>query len=151
MKVGMYYRDRAGSVGFLLPEDKALLGRLLSHSELPAKEQLHGKRCWLYLRVDTDRQHDQIGLLIQREKVYRFAEENEMRIVGETHELVSGGDIGRYGLQAMTKDAETGKMDYILACDRNRIFRGQSLRHLLAYEDRLHTCGVDILYPYEII
>ena len=74
-----------------------------------------------------------------------------MRIVGETRELVSGGDIGRYGLQAMTKDAETGKMDYILACDRNRIFRGQSLRHLLAYEDRLHTCGVDILYPYEII
>ena len=73
MKVGMYYRDRAGSVGFLLPEDKALLGRLLSHSELPAKEQLHGKRCWLYLRVDTDRQHDQIGLLIQREKLYRFA------------------------------------------------------------------------------
>ena len=49
------------------------------------------------------------------------------------------------------EDAETGKMDYILACDRNRIFRGQSLRHLLAYEDRLHTCGVDILYPYEII
>ena len=151
MKVGMYYRDRAGSVGFLLPEDRALLNRLFSHSELPSREQLQGKRCWPYIRVDTDQQHDQIGLLIQREKLYQFAEEHEMRIVGETRELVSGGDIGRYDLQAMTKDAENGKMDYILACDRNRIFRGQSLRHLLAYEDHLHTCGVDILYPYEII
>lgn len=151
MKVGMYYRDRAGSVGFLLPEDRALLNRLFSHSDLPSREQLQGKRCWLYIRVDTDQQHDQIGLLAQREKLYRFAEGHEMRIVGETRELVSGGDIGRYGLQAMTKDAENGKMDYILACDRNRIFRGQSLWHLLAYEDHLHTCGVDILYPYEVI
>ena len=53
MKVVYYYRGRTGSAGFLLPEDMALLKRLFAHGSLPPKAQLRGKRCWLYLRVNT--------------------------------------------------------------------------------------------------
>ena len=55
MKVVYYYRGRTGSAGFLLPEDMALLKRLFEHGSLPPKAQLRGKRCWLYLRVNTNR------------------------------------------------------------------------------------------------
>ena len=54
MKVVYYYRGRTGSAGFLLPEDMALLKRLFAHGSLPPKAQLRGKRCWLYLRVNTN-------------------------------------------------------------------------------------------------
>ena len=42
MKAVYYYRDPAGSAGFLLPEDAELLERLFSHGSLPSKEQPHG-------------------------------------------------------------------------------------------------------------
>lgn len=38
MKAVYYYRDRTGSAGFLLPEDKALLDRLFTHGSRPTKE-----------------------------------------------------------------------------------------------------------------
>lgn len=51
-KVCYYYRDHSGSAGFTLPDDKTLLQRLFNSPVLPADEQLRGKRCWLYARVD---------------------------------------------------------------------------------------------------
>ena len=63
MKVVYYYRGRTGSAGFLLPEDMALLKRLFAHGSLPPKAQLRGKRCWLYLRVNTNNPAaDEIGI-----------------------------------------------------------------------------------------
>ena len=69
MKVVYYYRGRTGSAGFLLPEDMALLKRLFAHGSLPPKAQLRGKRCWLYLRVNTNNPAaDEIG--ISRQDTY---------------------------------------------------------------------------------
>ena len=63
MKVAYYYRGRTGSAGFRLPEDMALLKRLFAHGGLPPKAQLQGKRCWLYLRVNTSNPAaDEIGI-----------------------------------------------------------------------------------------
>ena len=52
---------------------------------------------------------------------------------------------------AAASEEDWGKeyLDYILSCKRDRIYRGHDLRGLLRYEDRMHTLGVDILYPFE--
>ena len=120
MKVVYYYRGRTGSAGFLLPEDMALLKRLFAHGSLPPKAQLRGKRCWLYIRVNTNNPAaDEIGISGQDTYLRQFAEAAEK------------------------------KMDYILSCKQDRIYRGHDLRGLLQYEDHMHALGVDILYPFE--
>ena len=132
MKAVYYYRGRTGSAGFLLPEDMALLKRLFAHGSLPPKAQLRGKRCWLYLRVNTNNPAaDEIG------------------ISGQDTYYMCGWDLRRPSLRFLTQQAAEKKMDYILSCSRNRIYRGHDLRGLLQYEDHMHALGVDILYPFE--
>ena len=150
MKAVYYYRGHTGSAGFLLLEDMALLKRLFAHGSLPPKAQLQGKRCWLYLRVDTGNpMADEIGISGQDTYLRQFAEENGMQIAGVYKDYMSGRDLRRPGLQFLEQQAAEKKMDYILSCKRDRIYRGHDLRGLLRYEDRMHTLGVDILYPFE--
>lgn len=150
MKVAYYYRGRTGSAGFLLPEDAALLKRLFSHGSLPPKAQLRGKRCWLYLRVNTDTPTaDEIGIIRQDTRLRQFAEEHGMQIAGAYKDYMCGWNLRRPGLQFLAQQAAEKKMDYILSCSRDRIYRGHDLRGFLQYEDHLHTLGVDILYPFE--
>ncbi|WP_209341374.1 recombinase family protein [Flavonifractor sp. AGMB03687] len=150
MKVAYYYRGCTGSAGFLLPEDVALLKRLFTHDSLPPKGQLYGKRCWLYLRVDTgNRNADKIAMNGQASYLRQFAEKNDMQIVGEYRDYTSGQNLQRHSLRLLAQEADSGSMDYILACNQGRIYRGNDLRGLLQYEDHLHTLGVDILYPFE--
>ena len=107
MKVVYYYRGRTGSAGFLLPEDMALLKRLFAHGSLPPKAQLRGKRCWLYLRVNTNNPAaDEIGISGQDTYLRQFAEVNSMQIVGPA----SGSWRGRLP-----------KRKWITSCPVNRI------------------------------
>ena len=81
MKVAYYYRGHTGSAGFRLPEDMALLKRLFAHGSLPPKAQLRGKRCWLYLRVNTNNPAaDEIGISVQDTYLRQFAEETACRL-----------------------------------------------------------------------
>ena len=119
MKVVYYYRGRTGSAGFLLPEDMALLKRLFAHGSLPPKAQLRGKRCWLYLRVNTNNPAaDEIGISGQDTYLRQFAEVNSMQIVG------------------VYKDYMCVHVILIL-------------QEAPQYEDHMHALGVDILYPFE--
>ena len=150
MKVAYYYRGHTGSAGFLLPEDMALLKRLFAHGSLPPKAQLQGKRCWLYLRVNTNNpEADEIGISGQDTYLRQFTEENGMQIAGVYKDYMCGWDLQRPSLRFLTQQAAEKKMDYILSCSRNRIYRGHDLRGLLQYEDHMHALGVDILYPFE--
>ena len=146
MKVVYYYRGRTGSAGFLLPEDMALL----KSGSLPPKAQLQGKRCWLYLRVNTNNPAaDEIGISGQDTYLRQFAEVNSMQIVGVYKDYMCGWDLRRPSLRFLAREAAEKKMDYILSCKRDRLYRGHDLRGLLQYEDHMHTLGVDILYPFE--
>ena len=150
MKVAYYYRWHTGSAGFRLPEDMALLKRLFAHGSLPPKAQLRGKRCWLYLRVNTNNPAaDEIGISGQDTYLRQFAEENGMQISGVYKDYMCGWDLQRPSLRFLTQQAAEKKMDYILSCSRSRIYRGHDLRGLLQYEDHMHALGVDILYPFE--
>ena len=136
MKVVYYYRGRTGSAGFLLPEDMALLKRLFAHGSLPPKAQLRGKRCWLYLRVNTNNPAaDEIGISGQDTYLHQFAEENDMQIVGVYKDYMCGWDLRRPSLRFLAREAAEKKMDYILSCKQDRIYRGHDLRGLLQYEE----------------
>lgn len=117
MKAVYYYRGHTGSAGFLLPEDMALLKRLFAHGSLPPKAQLQGKRCWLYLRVNTnDPAADEIGISGQDTYLRQFAEENGMQIAGVYKDYMCGWDLQRPSLRFLTQQAAEKKMDYILSC-----------------------------------
>lgn len=72
-----------------------------------------------------------------------------MQIAGVYKDYMCGWDLQRPSLRFLTQQAAEKKMDYILSCSRNRIYRGHDLRGLLQYEDHMHALGVDILYPFE--
>ena len=74
-----------------------------------------------------------------------------MQIAGVYKDYMCGQDLHRHSLKFLAKEAAEKKMDYILACKRDRIYRGHDLRSLLRYEDSMHAHGVDILYPFEPI
>ena len=142
-KVCYYYRDHSGSAGFTLPDDKALLQRLFNSPVLPADEQLRGKRCWLYARVDGS-QGD--ALELQMDSLREFAERYGMQVAGTTQEIAAGGNEDRAGLLELKDAAAAGKMDYVLVRSRDRLIRNPDLRLLLTYECGLQSLSVDILY-----
>ena len=147
-KVCYYYQDHSGSAGFTLPDDKALLQRLFNPPVLPADEQLRGKRCWLYARVDGSQGDESAGhaLELQMDSLREFAENYEMQVAGTTQEIAAGGNGDRAGLLELKHAAAAGKMDYVLVCSRDRLIRNPDLRLLLTYECGLQSLGVDILY-----
>ena len=79
----------------------------------------------------------------------QFAEENSLQIVGVYKDYMCGWDLRRPSLRFLAREAAEKKMDYILSCKQDRIYRGHDLRGLLQYEDHMHALGVDILYPFE--
>ena len=152
MKAVYYYRDRTGSAGFLLPEDKALLDRLFTHGSRPTKEQLCGKRCWLYARVDGRDTDPSVihALALQMDSLRQFAGEHGMHVAGMTREAMSGWNADRPGLRELKRAAANGEMDYVLARTPDRIIRSPDIRMLLRYEDDLHALGVEILCIEEL-
>lgn len=152
MKAVYDYRDRTGSAGFLLPEDKALLDRLFTHGSRPTKEQLCGKRCWLYARVDGRGTDPSVihALDLQMDSLCQFAGEHGMHVAGMIREAMSGWNADRPGLRELKQAAVNGKMDYILARSMDRIIRNTDIRILLRYEDALHALGVEILCVEEL-
>ena len=149
MKAIYYYRGHTGSAGFLLPEDMALLKRLFAHGSLPPKAQLQET-----LLAVSPGEHEQSGN--ERDRHQRTGHLPASICGRKRHadrrriqNYMCGWDLQRPSLRFLTQQAAEKKMDYILSCSRNRIYRGHDLRGLLQYEDHMHALGVDILYPFE--
>ncbi len=120
MKVVYYYRGRTGSAGFLLLEDMALLKRLFAHGSLPPKAQLRGKRCWLYLRVNTNNPAaDEIGISGQDTYLRQFAEKTACRSSAYTKIICADGTSG--GPASGSWRGRLPKRKWITSCPVNRI------------------------------
>ena len=74
--------------------------------------------CYIYTRVSTSMQVDGYSLDAQKEKLYKYAEYQEMHVCGEySDEGKSGKNIGgRPDFKRMLDDIESGKdkIDYVL-------------------------------------
>lgn len=100
------------------------------------------KRCYVYKRVSTTMQVDGYSLDAQAERLKKYADFQEMQIVGEySDEGKSGKSIeGRAQFLQMMKDIESGKdkVDYVLVFKLSRFGRNaadvlNSLQHMQDY------------------
>lgn len=113
------------------------------------------KKCYLYTRVSTEMQVDGYSLDAQKDKLTKYAEFQDMQIVGEySDEGKSGKNTeGRPQFTQMLKDIENGKDDvnYVLVFKLSRFGRNaadvlSSLQlmedfnvHLIAVEDGIDS------------
>lgn len=85
-----------------------------------------GKRCVLYSRVSTEMQVDGYSLEGQKTSLKKFADREEMKIVGEYEDAGKSGKSieGRPAFKKMLSDIENGlQVDYILVYKLSRFGR----------------------------
>ena len=88
-----------------------------------------GKKCVLYPRVSTEMQVDGYSLEGQKNSLKRFADREEMEIVGIYEDAGKSGKSieGRPAFKKMLSDIKNGlEIEYILACRRH--FRPRTRR-----------------------
>ena len=105
------------------------------------------KRCYLYIRVSTSIQVDGFSLDAQRERLRRYAEYQELVIMGEyADEGKSGKNIdGRPAFKRMLEDIEAGKdqVDYVLVFKLSRF--GRNAADVLSSLQRMQDYGVNLI------
>ena len=104
-------------------------------------------RCYIYTRVSTAMQVDGFSLDAQKDKLKKYADYQEMSIVGEySDEGKSGKSVeGRPEFQQMLKDIETCKdnIDFVLVFKLSRF--GRNAADVLSSLQRMQDYGVNLI------
>ena len=104
-------------------------------------------KCYAYIRVSTLTQADNFSLDAQREKLYKYAEYQDMIIAGEyADEGFSGKNIqGRQGFKQMLDDIQSGKDDveYVLVFKLSRF--GRNAADVLYSLQLMQDFGVNLI------
>lgn len=95
-------------------------------------------RAWLYVR--TARPDDAASYLAQLDTVRRYAEELNLRIVGETIAVEKARFLERKGLSEVSDAVEAGRVDVVVVENESRI--AQSQAETLKYSRWLRKNGV---------
>lgn len=104
-------------------------------------------RCYIYTRVSTAIQVDGYSLDAQKDKLRKYAEYQEMSIVGEySDEGKSGKSVeGRPQFKQMLSDIENGKdnVDYVLVFKLSRF--GRNAADVLSSLQKMQDYGVNLI------
>ena len=104
-------------------------------------------KCYLYTRVSTSMQVDGYSLDAQRDKLRKYAEYEDMAVVGEySDEGFSGKNIqGRLEFQRMLNDIQEGKdgVDYVLVFKLSRF--GRNAADVLNSLQLMQDFGVNLI------
>lgn len=104
-------------------------------------------RCYIYTRVSTAMQVDGFSLDAQKDKLKKYADYQEMSIVGEySDEGKSGKSVeGRPEFQQMLRDIEEGKdnIDFVLVFKLSRF--GRNAADVLSSLQRMQDYGVNLI------
>ncbi len=105
------------------------------------------RKCYIYTRVSTTIQVDGYSLDAQKERLKKYAEFQEMQIVGEySDQGRSGKSIeGREQFLQMLNDIESGKdkIDYVLVFKLSRF--GRNAADVLTSLQRMQDYGVNLI------
>ena len=105
------------------------------------------QRCYIYTRVSTTMQVDGYSLDAQKDKLHKYADYQDMHIVGEySDEGKSGKSVeGRPQFQQMLQDIETGKdnIDFVLVFKLSRF--GRNAADVLSSLQRMQDFGVNLI------
>ena len=108
---------------------------------------MKAKRCYIYTRVSTSMQVDGYSLDAQRDKLRKYAEFQDMQIVGEySDEGKSGKNIeGRPQFLQMLQDIESGKdgVRYVLVFKLSRF--GRNAADVLSSLQTMQDYGVNLI------
>lgn len=105
------------------------------------------QKCYIYTRVSTSMQVDGYSLDAQKDKLRKYAEYQEMSIVGEySDEGKSGKSVeGRPRFKQMLSDIENGKddVDYVLVFKLSRF--GKNAADVLSSLQKMQDYGVNLI------
>ena len=105
------------------------------------------QKCYIYTRVSTSMQVEGYSLDAQKEKLRKYAEYQEMSIVGEySDEGKSGKSVeGRPQFKQMLSDIEKGKddVDYVLVFKLSRF--GRNAADVLSSLQKMQDYGVNLI------
>ncbi|MBQ9717530.1 MAG: recombinase family protein, partial [Clostridia bacterium] len=108
---------------------------------------MKNRKCYIYTRVSTSMQVEGYSLDAQKEKLKRYAEFQEMTIVGEySDEGKSGKNIdGRPEFRKMLEDIESGKddVDFVLVFKLSRF--GRNAADVLGSLQRMQDNDVNLI------
>lgn len=105
------------------------------------------QKCYIYTRVSTSMQVEGYSLDAQKDKLRKYAEYQEMSIVGEySDEGKSGKSVeGRPQFKHMLADIESGKdnVDYVLVFKLSRF--GRNAADVLSSLQKMQDYGVNLI------
>ena len=105
------------------------------------------QKCYIYTRVSTSMQVDGYSLDAQKDKLRKYADYQEMSIVGEySDEGKSGKSVeGRPQFKQMLSDIENGKddVDYVLVFKLSRF--GRNAADVLSSLQKMQDYGVNLI------
>ena len=105
------------------------------------------QKCYIYTRVSTSMQVDGYSLDAQKDKLRKYADYQEMSIVGEySDEGKSGKSVeGRPQFKQMLADVESGKdnVDYVLVFKLSRF--GRNAADVLSSLQKMQDYGVNLI------
>lgn len=105
------------------------------------------QKCYIYTRVSTSMQVDGYSLDAQKDKLRKYADYQEMSIVGEySDEGKSGKSVeGRPQFKQMLADIESGKdnVDYVLVFKLSRF--GRNAADVLSSLQKMQDYGVNLI------
>lgn len=105
------------------------------------------QKCYIYTRVSTSMQVDGYSLDAQKDKLRKYADYQEMSIVGEySDEGKSGKSVeGRPQFKQMLSDIENGKdnIDYVLVFKLSRF--GRNATDVLSSLQKMQDYGVNLI------
>ena len=105
------------------------------------------KKCYIYTRVSTSMQVEDYSLDAQKDKLRKYADYQEMSIVGEySDEGKSGKSVeGRPQFKQMLADIESGKdnVDYVLVFKLSRF--GRNAADVLSSLQKMQDYGVNLI------
>ena len=105
------------------------------------------QKCYIYTRVSTSMQVEDYSLDAQKDKLRKYAEYQEMSIVGEySDEGKSGKSVeGRPQFKQMLSDIENGKdnVDYVLVFKLSRF--GRNAADVLSSLQKMQDYGVNLI------
>ena len=105
------------------------------------------QKCYIYTRVSTSMQVEGYSLDAQKDKLRKYAEYQEMSIVGEySDEGKSGKSVeGRPQFKQMLSDIENGKdnVDYVLVFKLSRF--GRNVADVLSSLQKMQDYGVNLI------
>lgn len=105
-----------------------------------------GKKCVLYSRVSTEMQVDGFSLAGQKTCLLRFAEREEMKIVGEYEDAGKSGKTieGRPAFKKMLEDIKDGlQVDYIIVYKLSRF--GRNAADVLNSLELIQDYGINLI------